>query len=135
MTENIENLKIVENKEIPEDEKITTSTMELFGTEVNMGDISIEEYNVMVAFMGNRFFNPKENKIRCACGEWHTIKKKKNKKILKCPNLNLEVESITRPKILQVWIRLMIEIYVKVKEISNDIIKEKEIKELENNQK
>lgn len=132
MIENKEDLKIVE--EIPEDEKITSSTMEIFGTQVNMGDISMEEYNIMVAFMGNKFFNPNTNQIRCACGNWHQITKKNGKKILSCPNLNLYVESITRPKVLQIWIRLMIEIYVSVKDISNDIIESNKIKELEENQ-
>jgi len=105
--------------------EIEQKEIKAFGRQINMGNITMEDYNAIVKKFGNRFINVDTGAILCACGNFHNIEKKGFKKIIKCPVMGFYVDAATKPKIYEKWIHTMIEFF---EEIELYTTKQKEVK-------
>jgi len=106
-----EEIKTTEQQIAEIKKEIEKHEIPIFGKQINMGGITMEEYNNIVKYFGNRFININTGDILCPCGKFHPIEKTKKGKKIMCPTIGFKVSAYTNPKLYELWIRRIIEFY------------------------
>ena len=115
--------KYIESADV--EKKVVEENVKLFGRQINMGDITPEEYNKLVSRLGNKFLVPEAKAVKCLCGKFHRYTRKGLFK-LTCPDFNIEIKAGCKPKLYEKWIKSQIELIKLVEETSKKIKSEDE---------